>query len=82
MNILDFLNILLKAEGFTGSVVGLLAVILLYIKAPQDIMTAILAVVTVILAALTTYLTAARMKALRSARLQSARQNMRSVISD
>lgn len=63
MSFLDFLKILLSAEGFSGAVVGLVAVILLYAKVPQDIVTAILAVVTVILAALTVWLTAARIRA-------------------
>lgn len=63
MSLLDFLKILLSSEGFLGAVVGLIAVILLYAKIPQDIVTAILALVTVILAALTAWLTAARVRA-------------------
>lgn len=62
MSFLDFLKILLKTEGFSGAVVGLLAVLLLYFKAPQEIVTALLAVITVVLAALTAWLTAARIR--------------------
>jgi hypothetical protein len=63
MTILDFLKILLKTEGFSGAVVGLIAVVLVYLKVPQEITTAVLGIVTVILVALTTYLTAARIRA-------------------
>ena len=63
MSLMDFLKILLSTEGFTGAVVGLIAVILLYAKVPQDIVTSILALVTVIMAAITAWLTAARVRA-------------------
>ena len=63
MSILDFLKILLKTEGFSGAVVGLIAVILAYLKVPQEITAAVLGVIAVLMIALTTYLTAARIRA-------------------
>jgi hypothetical protein len=63
MNIWDFIKILVKTEGFSGAIVGLIAVILTYLKVPAEIATAVIGVITVIMAALAGYLATIRARA-------------------